>query len=105
MMDMLSNPIAAQVTSIIVAGICGWLAAQLRGLKRRDEALYAGMRVLLRSQLFDAYDAYVVSSAKLSYERKEEVAEAYNAYSELGGNGVVSKMYEAVMAVPVETIH
>ena len=104
-MEILANPIAAQVTSIAVAAVCGWLAAQMRGLKRRDEALYAGMRVLLRSQLFDSYDEYVVSGEKLSYERKEEVVEAYNAYSELGGNGVVTKMYEAVMALPVETIH
>lgn len=104
-MEILANPVFAQITSICVAGICGWLAAQLRGLKRRDEALYAGMRVLLRAQLFDAYDAYCVRGEKLSFERKEEVEQAWAAYSALGGNGVVTKMHESVMALPVETIH
>lgn len=104
-MDILTNPITSQVISILVAGFCGWLAAQMRGLKRRDEALYAGMRVLLRAQLFDAYDAYCVHGEKLSFERKEEVEQAWTAYSALGGNGVVIKMHESVMALPVETIH
>lgn len=103
-MEVLSNPIANQVVSIVVAGVCGWLAAQMRSIKRRDEALYAGMRVLLRAQLFDAYDAYCVHGEKLSFERKEEVEQAWAAYSALGGNGVVTKMHEAVMALPVETV-
>lgn len=104
-MGILANPITAQIVSIIVAGVCGWLASQLQGIKKRDEALYAGMRVLLRSQLFDAYDEYVVHEEKLSYERKEEVEEAFKAYSALGGNGVVSGMHDAIMLIPVETIH
>ena len=104
-MDILTNPIVAQVTSIVVAGICGWLAAQMRGIKKRDEALYAGMRGLLRAQLFDSYDTYAVHGEKISFERKEEVEQAYRAYSALGGNGVVTKMWETIMALPVETIH
>lgn len=104
-MEVLSNPIAAQVTSIVVAAVCGWLAAQMRGIKQRDEALHAGMRVLLRAQIFDAYDAYCVHGEKLSFERKEEIELAYRAYVALGGNGVVTKMYEAIMQIPVETIH
>lgn len=104
-MEILTNPIVSQIISICVAALCGWLGATAAGIKKRDEALYAGMRVLLRAQLFDAYDEYAVQGEKLSYERKEEVAEAYAAYSALGGNGVVSRMHEAIMAVPVETIH
>ncbi|MBP3589386.1 MAG: hypothetical protein J6J61_02320 [Muribaculaceae bacterium] len=104
-MGIFANPITSQVISILVAGFCGWLAAQMRAIKKRDGALYAGMRVLLRSQLFDAYDRYVVHEEKLSYERKEEVVEAFKAYSALGGNGVVSGMHDSIMQIPVETIH
>ena len=104
-MDILANPIVSQIISICVAALCGWLGATAAGIKKRDEALYAGMRVLLRAQLFDAYDRYVAHEEKLSYERKEEVAEAFKDYSALGGNGVVSGMYDSIMQIPVETIH
>lgn len=104
-MDILANPIVSQIISICVAALCGWLGATAAGIKKRDEALYAGMRVLLRAQLFDSYDTYAVHGEKISFERKEEVEQAYRAYSSLGGNGVVTKMWETIMALPVETIH
>lgn len=102
-MEVLSNPIAAQVVSIIVAGVCGWLAAQLRGIKRRDEALYAGMRALLRGRVIDAYEDHIIEGRPMSVERKESAHRVYLAYKELGGNGVVSSMHDAIMAVPVKT--
>lgn len=74
-------------------------------MRKKDEALHDGMKVLLRAQILDAYDAYVVQGDKLSFERKEEIELAYRAYVALGGNGVVTKIHEAVMALPVETIH
>lgn len=102
-MEVLSNPIANQVVSIIVAGVCGWLAAQLRGIKRRDEALYKGMRALLRGRVIDAYEDHVVGEKPMSIERKESAHRVYLAYKELGGNGVVTGMHQAIMDLPVET--
>ena len=97
-MEVLSNPIANQVVSIVVAGVCGWLAAQLRGIKRRDEALYAGMRALLRGRVIDAYEDHIIEGKSMSVERKESAHRVYLAY-----NGVVTGMHDAIMAVPVKS--
>lgn len=102
-MDILTNPITSQVISIMVAGFCGWLAAQMRGIKRRDEALYAGMRALLRGRVIDAYEDHIVEGRPMSIERKESAHRVYLAYKELGGNGVVTGMHDAIMAVPVKS--
>lgn len=102
-MDMLTNPIAAQVVSIIVAAVCGWLGARFSMLRKRDEALYCGMRVLLRSSLNDAYVYYVTDQHPLSLERKREIDEAYEAYAALGGNGTGRQLYEELCEIPVRS--
>ena len=102
-MDPFSNPVIAQIVSIVVAAICGWLGAKVSTLRKRDEALYCGMRVLLRSALNDAYEEYVTAGHPLSLERKREIDEAWDAYSALGGNGTGRMLYEELCEVPVKT--
>lgn len=101
-MDIFGNPIASQVISIIVAAACGWLGARVTALRKRDEALYTGMKVLLRSSLNDAYEHYVVEQKPLTLERKREIDEAWDAYSALGGNGTGRMLYEELCGVPVK---
>lgn len=102
-MDIFGNPIIAQVISIVVAAACGWLGARFSMLRKRDEALYCGMRVLLRSSLNDAYVYYVTDQHPLSLERKREIDEAFDAYSALGGNGTGMQLYEELCEVPIKT--
>lgn len=104
-MDIFNNPIASQVISIIVAAVCGWLGASVSRLKKRDAALYEGMKVILRSSIMDAYDKYVVASAPLTVERKREIDEAWAAYSALGGNGTGRQMYEDICELPIAIVH
>ena len=102
-MEVLTNPIAAQVVSICVAGMCGWLAAQVRDMKRKDEALHDGMKVLLRAQVYSAYERHVSRGEPISYEQKEMANQAFEAYAALGGNGVATGLHAEVMALPVST--
>lgn len=102
-MDIFGNPIIAQIISIVVAAVCGWLGARFSMLRKRDEALYCGMRVLLRSSLNDAYVYYVTDQHPLSLERKREIDEAYEAYSALGGNGTGAQLYEELCEIPVRS--
>lgn len=104
-MDLFNNPITSQVISIIVAAVCGWLGASVSRLKKRDAALYEGMKVILRSSIMDAYDKYVVASAPLTVERKREIDEAWAAYSALGGNGTGRQMYEDICELPIAIVH
>lgn len=102
-MDIFGNPITSQIVSIIVAAVCGWLGAQVSRIRKKDEALYCGMRVLLRSSLNDAYVCYVTDQHPLSLERKREIDEAYEAYSALGGNGTGRQLYEELCEIHVRS--
>lgn len=102
-MDIFGNPITSQIVSIIVAAVCGWLGAQVSRIRKKDEALYCGMKVLLRAALNDAYEAYVTEQHPLSLERKREIDEAYEAYAALGGNGTGMQLYEELCEVPIKT--
>ena len=98
------DPIILQVLGIAVAASAGWLAAQVRQLNKRDAALYAGMKVILRSFLADAYEAYVTDQRPLSLERKREIDEAWTAYEALGGDGTASQMYAEICERPIKRI-
>lgn len=96
------NSIGAQVISFAVAGLCGWLVARVRQLNKRDAALYSGMKALLRKELMNDFETYVVNKRPLSVERKREIDECYEAYSSLGGNGTGKQMYEKLCNVKVQ---
>lgn len=100
-MEILANPIVGQIISIIVAGACGWLAASFTQLRKKEQALYIGIRVLLRSALADAYETYVTDQQPLSLERRREIDEAWEAYTALDGDGAAATMYAEICERPI----
>lgn len=96
------NSIGMQVLSFAVAGVCGWLVARVRQLNRRDAALYSGMKALLRKELMNDFETYVVNQRPLGIERKREIDECYEAYSALGGNGTGKQMYDKLCEIKVQ---
>lgn len=80
------------VITAVLAGFAGYLASALRKHKTHEDAMEAGMQVLLRKALIDSYDYYHNQGHKMTVERRREIVEAYEAYTLLGGDGVVSKM-------------
>lgn len=101
-MDYLSNPIIGQLVSIAIAAACGYLGATATRLKARDAALYDGMKAILRRELVDDFEEYVVEAHPLSLERKREVDECYAAYKALGGNGTGAQMYAKICDVKIQ---
>lgn len=100
----LFNPIIGQLISIAVAAACGYLGAQVKRLSQRDKALHDGVRSILRRQLVDDFERFVVDGHKLSIERKQEITDCYQAYAALGGNGVGKEMYEKISELKVEVV-
>lgn len=84
------------VITAVLAGAVGWFGNSLRKKQTHDDAMELGMRVLLRTQIVDAYDRYHNQHAKLTVERKREIDEAYEAYHALGGNGTITEMYREI---------
>ena len=84
------------VITALLAGIVGWFGNSLRKKQSHDNAMEQGMRVLLRTQIVDAYYIYHVQHKKLTVERRREIDEAFEAYSALGGNGTVAELYHEI---------
>ena len=88
------------ITSIIVWAITGALGAlttylgmRYRKVTRENDALKNGMQSLLRNNIIDAHDKYT---------KKKYCPKTYEAYHALGGNGVITKLYNDIMALPEE---
>ena len=103
MIDM--EAIATQVALWAVVGVLGWLIGHVTSTAKVDkeerEALYSGVRALLRSEIMRTHhqaarDGYAATVDKEVMER------TYRAYSKLGGNGVATTLYQEVMDLPTK---
>lgn len=63
--------------------------------KKEAENYSHGMMLLLRIQLIEYHDKYMDRGAIPSYAY-ENFLEMYETYHDLGGNGMVTKMYEEI---------
>ena len=93
------------ITSIVVWAITGALGALVTYLGMRykkvlkeNSALKNGMQSLLRNNIIDAHDKYTKKRYCPIYA-KESLTKTYEAYHSLGGNGVITKLYNDIMAL------
>ena len=83
-----------------VAIYCRHIAKQVRKEREEQKALRDGMRSLLRRQII----ADCEQAARDGYcetKMKDTINDMYTAYHALGGNGVVSRLKEQTMNLPV----
>ena len=83
-------------TYIIVLPIfLGYIVWLLQQQKKDRDANSRGTMLLLRVQLIEYHDKYVKLGEIPSYAF-DNFVEMYNAYHALGGNGMVTKMYNEI---------
>lgn len=85
-------------TSLPVA--LGYIVWLLKSQKRDRDANSKGTMLLLRVQLIEYHDRYVALGHIPSYAL-ENFIEMYNAYHDLGGNGMVTEMYKEVLELEI----
>lgn len=61
----------------------------------------AGMRELMRLQLYEMHKRYVVDGLPMPYDEKERADSVYAVYHALGGNGSGTALYKEIMAAHV----
>ena len=93
------SAIISCAVSFFVGGTLTFLVAKIKGLAKREKALGEGVQSLLRSQLIEYHDKYTERGYCPIYA-KEAATRSYEAYHELGGNGVITKLYSDIMALP-----
>ena len=86
--------------SFFLGGILTFVTARLKGVRKREKALQDGVESLLRSQLIEYHDKYTDRGFCPIYA-KEAARRSYEAYHALGGNGVITSLYEEIMELPV----
>lgn len=93
--------IISWAVSFFLGGLASFLIAKYKGLQKREKALQDGVQSLLRNQLIEYHDKYTERGYCPIYA-KESARRSYEAYHELGGNGVITKLYNDIMALPEE---
>ena len=83
----------------IVLSYIIWL---LKQRKKSEDANSRGTMLLLRVQLIEYHDRYTALGHIPSYAY-ENFEEMYKAYHDLGGNGMVTHMYEEVRELEIRT--
>lgn len=98
--------LAGWVFAPLFSAAVGYLVAMSRAARMRDRehdaAMEQGMRALLRQQLIDYHDQYVVRGAPCPVGIKEQATSVYTAYHGLGGNGTGTHLYEEIMDAHVK---
>lgn len=100
------NQIITIILSVVSAsGILGIACAAIINRMKRSEsrqtALELGVQALLRDRMIYSYNKYTEIGNAPIYA-KENFSNMYKQYHELGANGVMTKLYEEFMTLPVE---
>lgn len=80
---------------IVLTTLMGYIAWLLKKQKKDRDANSKGTMLLLRVQLIEYHDKYTILGSIPSYAY-ENFCEMYEAYHELGGNGMITKMKEEI---------
>ncbi len=76
---------------IVLTTLMGYIVWLLKNQKKDRDANSKGTMLLLRVQLIEYHDRYMKQGDIPSYAY-ENFIEMYDAYHELGGNGMITKM-------------
>lgn len=84
-----------QTYSIALPIVLGYIVWLLKNQKKDRDSNSKGTMLLLRVQLIEYHDKYMKHGDIPSYAY-ENFVEMYEAYHELGGNGMITKMYDEI---------
>lgn len=77
--------------SIVLPLLIGYIVKLVKDQKKEREANARGTMLLLRVQLIEYHDKYMGKGSIPSYAY-ENFNDMYDAYHDLGGNGMIEKM-------------
>lgn len=87
-----------QTYTIVLPIMLGYIVWLLKQQKKDKDENSKGTMLLLRVQLIEYHDKYVALGEIPSYAY-QNFSEMYDAYHALGGNGMITKMYEEIKQI------
>lgn len=94
--------IMAIALPVVLTSLMGYIVWLLKEQKRDRDANSKGTMLLLRVQLIEYHSKYMEMGEIPSYAYSN-FEEMYEAYHELGGNGMITKMYQEIQALHLKT--
>jgi hypothetical protein len=91
-----------QIITVALPVILGYIVWLLKQQKRDRDANATGTMLLLRVHLIEYHDRYMEMGKIPSYAY-QNFEEMYVAYHKLGGNGMITKMYEEIKELHLAT--
>ena len=101
MHDQLILQIIGWAITAALGALIGFLAARLRRASAIDKAMLKGIRAVMRRELVIIHEDFCIKGKPISVDDKDQAAEIYGAYTDLGGNGTGRQLYEEIMRLPV----
>jgi len=98
--EAVMKEIIMQTYTIALPILLGYMVWLLKQRKKSEDANSRGTMLLLRVQLIEYHDRYTALGHIPSYAY-ENFVEMYEAYHDLGGNGMVTHMYEEVKKLEI----
>lgn len=92
--------ILLETYTIVLPILMGYIVWLLKSQKRSRDANSKGTMLLLRVQLIEYHDKYMELGYIPSYAY-ENFCEMYEAYHDLGGNGMVTHMYDDIRKLEI----
>lgn len=87
-----------QTYTVVLPILLGYIVWLLKQQKKDKDANSKGTMLILRVQLIEYHDKYMKIGEIPSYAY-DNFVEMYNAYHALGGNGMVTKMYNEIQEI------
>lgn len=88
--------------AVVLPIALGYIIKLLLKQNKKREANSNGTMLLLRAKLIEYHTKYMKKGEIPSYAY-ENFVDMYSAYHELGGNGMVTKMYEEIHELHIKT--
>lgn len=108
-MQLLINVILSVISGLLLYIIKDLLddnkhlrAERKKDNEARESALEEGMVCILRVNLIEAHAKYM-AMGEISTHGYENFEDMYNAYRKLGGNGLVTHMWEDIQELRIKT--
>jgi hypothetical protein len=99
------DDIALNVIVWALTAVIGWVVGRVTSTAKSDreerQALYDGVRALLRSELMRTHHQ-AVRDGYASTVDKEVMERTYWSYHQLGGNGIATNLHDEMMALPTK---
>ena len=107
--DMIFNSVLNNLVWLALGAIGAYAKSVTKRAKAKEQAwnvehdmLLQGLAHLLRSEIERYHATYVSGYHCIKPDELKEVKEVYETYHRLGGNGIGTKLYEEIMALPIK---